>query len=57
MVFHCSLSDSMSPQIFRTFPSIVADVNNAEVLVNLYSSTDLQLLHSLFFALENSPKH
>ena len=31
MVFHWSLSDSKSPQVFRTLLSILADLNNAEV--------------------------
>ena len=32
MVFHCSLSDSMSPQVSRTFLSILADLNNVVIL-------------------------
>ena len=31
MVFHCSLSDSKSPQVSRTLLSILADLNNATV--------------------------
>ena len=31
MVFHCSLSDSKSPQVSRTLLSILADLNNAIV--------------------------
>ena len=33
MVFHWSLSDSKSPRVFRTFPSILADLNNAVVVI------------------------
>ena len=33
MVFHKSLSDSKSPQVFRTLPSILADLNKAVVLM------------------------
>ena len=33
MVFHRSLSDSMSPQVSRTLLSILADLNNAVVLL------------------------
>ena len=31
MVFHWSLSDSKFPQIYRTFLSILVDLNNAQV--------------------------
>ena len=31
MVFHCSLSDSQSPQVSRTLLSILADLNNVVV--------------------------
>ena len=31
MVFHWSLSDSKSPQVFKTLLSILADLNNAIV--------------------------
>ena len=31
MVFHCSLSDSKSPHVSRTFLSILANLNNAVV--------------------------
>ena len=31
MVFHCSLSDSKSPQISRTLLSILADLNNVVI--------------------------
>ena len=33
MVFHWSLSDSMSPQVFRTLLSILVVLNNAEVWI------------------------
>ena len=31
MVFHRNLSDSKSPQVSRTVPSILADLNNAVI--------------------------
>ena len=34
MVFHLTLSDSMSPHVFRTLLSILANLNNALVWMN-----------------------
>ena len=48
MVFLWSLSDSKSPQVFRTLLSILNNLNNAVVWLGLPSSSYFQILQSLY---------
>ena len=52
MVFHLSLSDSISLEDFRIHLSIMADFNNAVVWICLCSSSDFQLSETLFQAFQ-----
>ena len=56
MVFHWSLSDSKSPQVSRTFSSILADLNNAVVWIFSGSSSDFQLYQTSYQDLGDRPK-
>ena len=47
MVFYWSLSDSKSPQLSRTFLSILAVLNNAVVLSGPHSSANFQVIQAL----------
>ena len=53
MVFYGSLSDSKSPHVSRTLPSIPADLNNTIVLVVFTSRKIFKLALAEFFFVES----
>ena len=48
MVSQWSLGDIKSPQVSRTLLSILADLNNAVSPDSLHSSSNFQILQSLY---------